>query len=489
MKTLPIQPQPRLSIARTFVITIHGIRYRLFRSAVTMVVVSVAIAFMMNILSEGILKRSVVRMTRDRIAEMRLVSKWTGKLSVPPSVEDILSRLSRPHSTNAGEALSLAGLPDDSMATLSADAARATRYLAFFESLGHAKRRLLVHGATGSDVFERLSEPRSLRRFKENLAGIRSVRLPTSVAAFEQFLQDWPGIRGQVDRVRSGWEVAIARIRSHAGDQHIAEALRNADGRTGEVIREAGFLLDQATARDLAYQARQVSHRRRLEGTLSRLEVRQFVAGRLDILPGQVNGRRFWGEAGKDIQTAKLFLNTARASGVDLSEIDAERVCELAQLRAAEATLERADQASGDVGSGPLGLGERTAWLVLISVVVCVVGIANVMLISVAERFREIATLKCLGALDGFIMLSFVLEAALLGLFGGLIGAVLGTMIGFGRTFTVFGSLAFAAFPALQVLQAVVLSVVLGIVLAAVAAVYPSFRAARLPPMEAMRIE
>ena len=155
----------------------------------------------------------------------------------------------------------------------------------------------------------------------------------------------------------------------------------------------------------------------------------------------------------------------------------------------AGAGLEGGGQVAGDIGTGPLGLGEQTAWLALISVVVCVVGIANVMLMAVAERFREIATLKCLGALDGFIMVSFVLEAALLGMVGGVVGALGGMVIGTGRALAAFGRPVVTAFPVGIMAQAMGGAVVVGVVLAAVAAVYPSYRAAGLPPMEAMRIE
>jgi len=50
-------------------------------------------------------------------------------------------------------------------------------------------------------------------------------------------------------------------------------------------------------------------------------------------------------------------------------------------------------------------------WLVVLSLLVCLVGIANAMLMSVTERFREIGTMKCMGALDGFIIKLFILES------------------------------------------------------------------------------
>jgi ABC-type lipoprotein release transport system permease subunit len=117
------------------------------------------------------------------------------------------------------------------------------------------------------------------------------------------------------------------------------------------------------------------------------------------------------------------------------------------------------------------------------------VGIANAMLMAITERFREIATMKCLGATDGFIMISFVLESCLQGVAGSLIGVVLGFGLGTVRTWAKYGWLAMEHLPGLEVLAAGGVSLVLGILISALAAVYPAWVAARLAPMEAMRIE
>ena len=50
-------------------------------------------------------------------------------------------------------------------------------------------------------------------------------------------------------------------------------------------------------------------------------------------------------------------------------------------------------------------------WVVGLALLVAFVGIVNAMLMSVTERFREIGTMKCLGALDGFIVKLFVIES------------------------------------------------------------------------------
>ena len=54
-------------------------------------------------------------------------------------------------------------------------------------------------------------------------------------------------------------------------------------------------------------------------------------------------------------------------------------------------------------------------WLVGMALLTCTVGIANAMLMSVTERFREIGTMKCLGAENGTVVKLFLIESALIG--------------------------------------------------------------------------
>ena len=112
------------------------------------------------------------------------------------------------------------------------------------------------------------------------------------------------------------------------------------------------------------------------------------------------------------------------------------------------------------------------------------------MLMSVTERFTEIATMKCLGALDRSVMLMFVIEAAIVGAVGGLVGVVAGLGLAGLRAWVEFGPLlGLASGSASQLMLATAASIGIGVALAMLAALGPAWTAARLLPMEAMRVE
>jgi ABC-type antimicrobial peptide transport system permease subunit len=143
------------------------------------------------------------------------------------------------------------------------------------------------------------------------------------------------------------------------------------------------------------------------------------------------------------------------------------------------------------------GIPAHQYWLVIMSLVVCVVGISNAMLMSVTERFREIGTMKCLGALDRFIVLLFLLESGFQGLSGSIMGALLGAGFAIVVNLRAFGWKVFYNFPWLAgpsdapmgVLVVIVAGSIVGMLLAVLGAAGPALRAAKMAPVEAMRVE
>jgi len=128
-------------------------------------------------------------------------------------------------------------------------------------------------------------------------------------------------------------------------------------------------------------------------------------------------------------------------------------------------------------------------WLIIISLMVCGVGITNAMLMSVTERFREIGTMKCLGALDSFIVKLFLLESTFQGVAGTCFGVAIGFAMMILSSLWSFGSATRHYFPGGQVLAIIVYALLIGSGLSILSAVFPALRAARMAPVEAMRVE
>jgi putative ABC transport system permease protein len=117
-----------------------------------------------------------------------------------------------------------------------------------------------------------------------------------------------------------------------------------------------------------------------------------------------------------------------------------------------------------------------------LSLLVGGIGVMNIMLVSVTERTREIGLRKALGAPPTAIRRQFLVEAVVLGLAGGLLGAALGVvgakiLPGLLNTTIVISP------------TAVVGSIAIAIGIGIVFGVYPATRAARMAPIDALRSE
>lgn len=155
----------------------------------------------------------------------------------------------------------------------------------------------------------------------------------------------------------------------------------------------------------------------------------------------------------------------------------------------ARAVLERAGTFAGDPAAAARQEQQRR-WIIALSAVLCVVGITNTMLMSVTERSREIGTLKCLGALDAFVVRLFLLESLLVGAVGSVAGTVVGYLLGMLQAGAMLEFCLLSAGQWLGPLAAAApVAVAAGTVLTVVSAAYPTYVAARMSPVEAMRVE
>lgn len=115
-----------------------------------------------------------------------------------------------------------------------------------------------------------------------------------------------------------------------------------------------------------------------------------------------------------------------------------------------------------------------------ISLVVGGIGVMNIMLVSITERTREIGIRKALGAKTGTIMFQFLTESIILCMIGGLIGLLLGIAVAATVSHIMDVPLAVKT-------STIVLAVGFSSAIGIIFGVYPARRAAKMPPIEALR--
>jgi hypothetical protein len=156
----------------------------------------------------------------------------------------------------------------------------------------------------------------------------------------------------------------------------------------------------------------------------------------------------------------------------------------------ADDSLQQRILSSGyEISQGEFGSTAKDRWLAILSLLVCVVGIVNAQLMAVTERFREIGTFKCLGALNTFVVRIFLLESVYQGLLGGAVGSVVGVLISTLNLAVKLGPAILISWPPGAMLVTAAQTSLLAVFLSFVGVLYPALVAARMQPAVALRAE
>jgi len=172
----------------------------------------------------------------------------------------------------------------------------------------------------------------------------------------------------------------------------------------------------------------------------------------------------------------------------DVDEV-ADRAEETLTDRGSEITAVTYTDLSDIIGTMTTAISGFLAGIAGISLLVGAVGVMNTMFTSVLERTKEIGVMKAVGAKNSHVLSIFLIESGLMGLVGGVVGSALGvgaSILGVSLidSLTTGLDMVWALDPLL-----IVYTLVGSFALGAFAGLWPAWRAARLPVVDALRYE
>jgi putative ABC transport system permease protein len=123
-----------------------------------------------------------------------------------------------------------------------------------------------------------------------------------------------------------------------------------------------------------------------------------------------------------------------------------------------------------------------------VSLIVGSIGIANTMFTSVLEKTKEIGIMKAIGARNPDILLIFLFNAGFIGLVGGILGIILGTMLS-GFMPALMGGLPMARGTSIVTFNSIIMALSVSVIVGILAGIIPAYQASKLRPVDALRYE
>jgi putative ABC transport system permease protein len=123
-----------------------------------------------------------------------------------------------------------------------------------------------------------------------------------------------------------------------------------------------------------------------------------------------------------------------------------------------------------------------------VSLIVGAVGVANSMFTSVLEKTKQIGIMKAIGARNHDILMIFLLNAGLIGLVGGLIGAFFGTLLS-GLLPMLMSGVRIVGRETIVSWQSLVVALAGSVLIGIISGIVPAYQASKLKPVDALRYE
>jgi hypothetical protein len=542
VKRLVVKDQQRLGPGRTFGLTIAGISVRMFRSLITVAILTLAVTFLCHGLSHTLIVHEARLRASSLLEEYRQPNQWGTRVTVPDSRPVIWRHLARNNEARMAEYIHWAGVEQAHLDDHRRAARRLREYQDYFDSLSDASRIVLLEGRTVPEAIRRMSDPAQVAGYRKRMEELAATPPPGGVEQMAAFgADDLPELLTFTDAAQQGHRRAIEKVQASTGQRSAMNWFARQPDQVEPTLRDAGFTVPRGLADRLRDAGNRAVATQMLGSAMSVDEVstrllrilnvteRELTLDRLlSWLTDESNARRMarllveqrmrdavtrdefkqqlaaeLNGDGEELTTTQLLERFNRTYDTDAARqwiaehLPESQVLPTAeQLRTTAVHHQRQQALLAAVGplapeprTGLFDLPINTRWLIMLSFLVCAVGVANAMFMSVTERFTEIATMKCLGALDGFLMQMFLFESAIQGIVGSILGVILGIGIAMIRGVMTFGTMAAAAAPYGDLLLVAIISLVVGMILAVAAGVGPALAVARLAPMEAMRIE
>lgn len=123
-----------------------------------------------------------------------------------------------------------------------------------------------------------------------------------------------------------------------------------------------------------------------------------------------------------------------------------------------------------------------------VSLIVGAVGVANTMFTSVLEKTKEIGIMKAIGARNKDIMSIFLLNAGLIGLVGGFLGIIFGTILS-GALPALMGEVGMLRGGTFVSINSIIIALSVSVIIGIIAGFVPAYQGSRLKPVDALRYE